>query len=76
VPPRARRNKKFFYQKRENLSTGVTIIVWQSFGGTGFQPVPAQAQACGYIFPVILLMSAKILPNLTGILGGFYRHNL
>jgi hypothetical protein len=22
----------------------------QSFGGTGFQPVPAQAKACGYIF--------------------------
>jgi hypothetical protein len=21
----------------------------QNFGGTGFQPVPAQAEACGYI---------------------------
>jgi hypothetical protein len=26
-------------------------LKWQRFGGTGFQPVLAQAKACGYISP-------------------------
>jgi hypothetical protein len=35
----------------------------ENIGGTGFQPVPAQAKACGYIICPDRLRAAK---NLTG----------
>jgi hypothetical protein len=44
-----------------------------NFGGTGFQPVQAQAEACRYIYGVNgFLQNAKSLPNipLCGALGG------
>jgi len=37
-----------------------------NFGGTGFQPVQAQAEACGYIYGVKgLLQDVKSLPDTT-----------
>ena len=43
-----------------------SIFIKKIFGGTGFQPVPAQAKACGYILSMYPLNpDCKILPDTT-----------
>jgi len=39
----------------------------EDFGGIGFQPVPAQAKACGYIYtyPHVPIFLQKTLPDTT-----------
>ncbi|OGP72738.1 MAG: hypothetical protein A2Y80_09315 [Deltaproteobacteria bacterium RBG_13_58_19] len=54
--------KNFLLVPKLSLGTGKKVI----FGGTGFQPVLAQAKACGYIFSSSGLSSyAKTLPDNT-----------
>jgi hypothetical protein len=38
------------------------IFIKKIFGGAGFQPVPAQAKACGYILSVYLLYTECKIP--------------
>jgi hypothetical protein len=38
------------------------IFIKKIFGGTGFQPVPAQAKACGYLRSICLLNTGRKIP--------------
>jgi hypothetical protein len=38
------------------------ILIKKIFGGTGFQPVPAQAKACGYILSIHPLNTEYKIP--------------